>query len=143
MSFKRRILIGIILITYICILLFAYQEIISSGPPYLVGIDLHAQREGVVAMLQFTAALFVFPILIFFLHHRRLVYTFAALTIIFSVFINPAIISFYFIMPFIIIGFPRILLHEPFAWAFCTIICLVIAIIATRRWDKTAEGGEE
>jgi hypothetical protein len=146
MSFKRRILIGTILIAYICILLIAYQAIIGRGPPYWVGCDIDTSRAGVVAMQRFTAALFVFPILIFLMHRRGLVYTFAALTIVFSVLINPSIIFWFYMVPYMIILVPYIIihdrsllssvLHDPYAWAVFTIICLVIAIIATRRWDK-------
>ncbi|KAF5429799.1 hypothetical protein C5S39_08480 [Candidatus Methanophagaceae archaeon] len=140
MSFKRRILIGTILIAYICILLIAYQAIIGRGPPYWVGCDIDTSRAGVVAMQRFTAALFVFPILIFLLHRRGLVYTFAALTIVFSMLINPSIIFWFYMVPYIIIRDRSLLsisvLHDPYAWAVFTIICLVIAIIATRRWDK-------
>ena len=140
MSFKRRILIGTILIAYICILLIAYQAIIGRGPPYWIGCDIDTSRAGVVAMQRFTAALFVFPILIFLLHRRGLVYTFAALTIVFSMLINPSIIFWFYMVPYIIIRDRSLLsisvLHDPYAWAVFTIICLVIAIIATRRWDK-------
>lgn len=147
MSFKRRILIGIILIVYICNLLIAYQAIIGRGPPYWIGCDIDTSRAGVVAMQRFTAALFVFPILTFFLHRRGLVYTFATLTIVFSVLINPSIIFWFYMVPYMIILVPYIIirdrsllsisvLHDPYAWAVCTIICLIIVIIATRRWDK-------
>jgi hypothetical protein len=150
MSFKRRILIGIILVAYICILLMQYHGIIAGGPLYWgLGPNFEPSREQVVAVQRFTAALFVFPILVFLLRDRALVYTFAALTIVLSVVINPCLIFgvWYLVSVAYLIVHGGSLSHISegafYIWPVFIVICLVIAIIATRSWDKKAKAEEK
>ena len=121
MLIKSRLLLGIFLIIYLSFIVNQYQSSIDTGDRisqserckiskcydmYAIGPDvLLNSKDKLVEAQQKTMVLFIFPILIFLLRNRNIVYILTLLTIVLPIWINLfyIIFLFLFILPLIIV----------------------------------------
>lgn len=111
---KSRLLLGVFLIIYLAYIVNIYQSSIEFGDRsskavtcggscnemYGIGPDVLTTKDVVVNALQQTTFLFIFPILIFLLRNRNIVYILTLLTIYLPIKIN-VFIMFPFILLFL------------------------------------------